>query len=184
MGVGVGVAMFILLVLLTSVVVLILVVVVVRRKGATKQKRDTTVEDDPYYNTAIVMRETEMTEQGMGSDYHYARNHTGEEEDPFNDGFNPYEVVDRRVHSKNTMTPMPKESSTPTSAMNGPAVYAAVGKSKKNGPKETGDVFSITHKEDQYAMPIKKEGKLTDKGEAVVRSGGTEEEELHDAMVG
>ena len=175
--------MLLLLVLLTLVAVLILVVVVVKRKATTKQKRDTTVEDDPYYNTAIVMQETEMTEQGMGNDYHYALNHTGEEEDPFNDGFNPYEVVDRRVHSKNTMTPMPKESSTPTSAMNGPAVYAAVGKSKKNGPKETGDVFSITHKEDQYAMPIKKEGKLTDKGEAVVRSGGVEEEEQYDDMV-
>ena len=176
--------MLLFLVLLTLVAVLILVVVMVKRKAATKQKRDTAVEDDPYYNTAIVMQETEMTEQGMGSDYHYARNHTGEEEDPFNDGFNPYEVVDRKAHSKSTMTPVPKESSTPTSATNGTAVYIAVGKCKEKGPKETGDVFSITHKEDQYAMPIKKEGKLTDKGEAVVRSGGTEEEELYDAMVG
>ena len=77
-----------------------------------------------------------MTEQGAGNDYHYARNHTGEEEDPFIDWFNPYEVADRTVHSKNTITPDPEESSTPISATKGPAVYAAVG--KKKGPKETG----------------------------------------------
>ena len=41
-----------------------------------------------------------MTEQGVGSDYQYARNYTGEEEDPFSDGFNHYGVADRMVHSK------------------------------------------------------------------------------------
>ena len=41
-----------------------------------------------------------MTEQGAGNDYQYASNHTGEEEDSFNDGFNPYEVVDRRYTAK------------------------------------------------------------------------------------
>ena len=166
-------------------VVLILVVVAVKRKAATKQKRGTTVEDDPYYNTTVVTQETEMTEQGVGNDYHYARNHTGEEEDPFSDGFNQYEVDDRQVQSKNTTTPAPHESSTPASATKEHAVYATVDKSKKKGPKkETDDAFSITHKEEPYAMPIKKEGKLTDEGEAVVRSGGVEEEEQYDDMVG
>ena len=106
-GVGIGVGVFLLLVECISVV-LILVVVVVKRKAATKQKRDTTVGDDPYYNnTASVMQEheTEMNEQGAGNDYQYARNHIGEEEDPFNEGFNPYEVIDRKVKSKKTMTP-------------------------------------------------------------------------------
>ena len=86
-----------------------------------------------------------MTEQSAGNDYQYASNHTGEEENSFNDGFNPYEVVDRKVHSKNTPTPAPEESSTPASATNGPAVYATVDKNKKKGPKETGAVVMFTH---------------------------------------
>ena len=183
-GVGAGVSVFLLLVVCISVV-LILVVVAVKRKAAHKQKRSTTEGDDPYYNTAVVTQETGMTEQGLGNDYHYARNHTGEEEGPFSDGFYQYEVADRQVHSKNTTTPAPNESSTPASATNEPAVYATVDKSKKKGPKkETDDVFLITHKEEPYAMPIKKEGKLTDEGEAVVRSGGVEEEEQYDDTVG
>ena len=181
---GAGVGAFLLLVVCISVM-LILVVVAVKRKAAHKQKRSPTEGDDPYYNTAVVTQEAEMTEQGLGNDYQYARNHTGEEEDPCSDGFNHYEVADRQVHSKNTMTPAPNESSTPASATNEPAVYATVDKSKKKGTKkETDNVFLITHKEDPYAMPIKKEGKLTDEGEAVVRSGGVEEEEQCDDMVG
>ena len=181
MGAGVGA---LLLLVVCSSVVLILVVVAVKRKAATKQKRGTTEGDDPYYNnTAVVTQETEMTEQGAGNDYQYASNHTDEEEHPFSDVFNHYEVADTQVHSKNT-TPATNKS-TPASAANGPAVYATVDKSKKKGPKkEAGDVFSITHKEDPYAMPIKKEGKLTDAGEAVVRSGGVEEEEQYDDTVG
>ena len=182
MGAGVGV--FLLLVVCSSVV-LILVVVAVQRKAAHKQKRGTRVEDDPHYNTTVVTEETEMTEQIGGNDYKYARNHTGEEEDLFSNGFNHYEVADKQVHSKNTTTPAPNESSTPASATNEPAVYATVVKSKKKVPKkETDDIFLITHKEDPYAMPIKKEGKLTDEGEAVVSSGGREEEEQYDDMVG
>ena len=82
------------------------------------------------------------------------------------------------------MTPALKESSTPTSANNGSAVYAAVNKSKKKGPKETENGVTFSHKDEQYAMPIKKEGKLTDKGKAVVRSRGVEEEEQYDVTVG
>ena len=74
-----------------------------------------------------------------------------------------------------TTAPAPEESSAPVSATNGPTMYATVGKSKKKGPKETGDVVMFTHKEDQYAMPNKKEAKLTENGEAVVKSGGMEE---------
>ena len=62
-------------------------------------------------------------------------------------------------------------------------MYATVDKSKKKGPKETEDVVTFSHKDDQYAMPIKKEGKLTDNGEAVVRSRGVEEEEQYDVTV-
>ena len=148
--------MFLLLVL--CITVMLIFVVVAKRKAGHKQKRDTTVGDDPCYNnTVVVMQETEMTEQCAGTDYQNASNHTGEEEDSFNDEFNPYEVADRKLHSKNTTTPAPEESSTPVNATSGPAVYATVDKSKKKGPKETGDVVMFTHKEDQYAMPNKKE---------------------------
>ena len=82
------------------------------------------------------------------------------------------------------MTPAPEESSTPVSATNGPAVYATVDKSKMKGPKETGDAVTFSYKDDQYAMPMKMEGKLTEKGEAMVRSGGVEEEEQYDDTVG
>ena len=63
-------------------------------------------------------------------------------------------------------------------------IYATVGKSKKKGPKETGDVVMFTHKEDQYAMPNKKED-----GEAVVKSGGRVEawrkrDSIYDDTVG
>ena len=45
-------------------------------------------------------------------------------------------------------------------------------------------MFTHVHKDDQYAMKIKMEGKLTDKGEAVVSSGGIEEEDQYDDTVG
>ena len=50
-------------------------------------------------------------------------------------GFNPYEEVGSKAQMKTTKTPVPKESSTPASAINGPAVYAVVDKSKKKGAK-------------------------------------------------
>ena len=55
-----------------------------------------------------------------------------EEDDPITDGFDPYEVVDRKDSIKRTKTPAPKESSTPSSATNVHAVYAIMDKKKQS----------------------------------------------------
>ena len=144
-GVGVSVGVFVLLVL-WFVVAIIVVVVVVRRKVARKQKRDVTVGDNSFYqNTAAVMQEAEMQEQGISADFRDAQhlqgadNDLGDEEDPFDVGYNHYEVADRMVVcSKNTMTPTLKESSTPASATKVDVVYAVVDKSKKKRAKKKG----------------------------------------------
>ena len=182
---GIGVSIFLLLVL-TIVVVLIVVVVVVNRKAACKQKRDMIVNDNPYYNnTVVVLQEQEM--QGVGADYNDAHSiNQGEDEDPLNSdvGYNPYEVVDRKVHSKNTTTPTPKESSTPASATMVDAVYTVVDKSKKKGAKKKPeDEPTVVNRDDLYAMPMTKAVKMTDKEEGVVVSGGVEEVELYDDVV-
>ena len=118
--VGVGVGVFILLVL-WIVVAIIVVVLVVRRKAAREQKRDVTVGDNPFYQHTA------------------ADNDLGDEEDPFDVGYNHYEVDDRTVVcSKNTKTRTPKESSTPASATKVDVVYAVVDKSKKKGAKKKG----------------------------------------------
>ena len=117
MGIGVGVLF---LLVLSIVVVLIVVVVVVNRKAACKQKRDVIVNDNPYYNnTVVVLQEQEMLEQVVGADNIAAHSiNQGEDEDllNFDVGYNPCEAVDRKVHSKNTMTSNPKISSTPATA--------------------------------------------------------------------
>ena len=174
--------------MLSTVVVLIVVVVVVNRKAACKQKRD--VNDNPYYNnTVVVLQEQEM--QGVGADYNDAHscqgvgNNQGEDNNPlnFDVDYNPYEVVDRKVHSKNTMTPTPKVSSTPASATMVDAVYAVVDKSKKKGAKKRrGEEPTIVSK-DLYALPMAKVVKMTDKEEGVVVSGGVEEGEHYDDVV-
>ena len=141
-GVGVSVGVFILLVL-WIVVAIIVVVVVVRRKAARKQKRDVTVGDNSFsQNTAAVTQEAEIQEQGIDADFRDAQHLQGAdndlvgEEDPFDVGYNHYEVADRTVVcSKNTKTRTPKESSTPASATKVDAVYAVVDKSKKKGAK-------------------------------------------------
>ena len=174
--VGIGVGMFLLLVLLTSVVVLILVVVVKRRKGANKQKRRTHCEDSLYYNNIVtVTQETEMKEQDTGTDHQDAGHHTGEGEDLFNDVSNPYEVVDK-VHSEITQTLAPKESSTPASATNVPSIYAVVDKSKKRA-KKTAVGSTVINKDELYAKPMRRVGKITDGGEGMVASAGAEEGE-------
>ena len=94
-------------------------------------------------NTAVVTQEkAEMQEQGIDADCRDAQhlqgadNDLGDEEDPFDVGYNHYEVADRTlVCSKNTMTPTPKVSSTPASATKVDAVYAVVDKSKKKGQR-------------------------------------------------
>ena len=146
-GVGVSVGVFVLLVL-WIVVAVIVVVVVVRRKAARKQKRDVTVGDNPFYqNTAAVMREAKMQEQAIDANFRDAQrlqgadNDLGDEEDPFDAGYNHYEVADRTVVcSKITIAPTPKESSTPASASatKVDVVYAVVDKSKKKRAKKKG----------------------------------------------
>ena len=133
---------FVLLVL-WIVVAIIVVVVVVKRKAACKQKRDVTVGDNPFYqNTGAVTQEVEMQEQGIDADFTDAQhlqgadNDLGDEEDPFDVGYNHYEVADRTVVCKNTVTQTPKESSTPACATKVDAVYAVVDKSKKGAKKK------------------------------------------------
>ena len=180
-GVGVGVSMFLLLAL-SILVVLILVVVMMRRKAACKQKRDTTMGDNLHYNnTVVVNQEMEQKEEGVSADYKDEKcledvdEDKGEEDGTFDDGFDPYEVVDRKVHAKNAKKPPPKES-VPTANI-APTVYAIVDKSKKKGTKKE----TVTNN-DEYAMPMKKMGKMTDKGEGVVESGRVEEEQYDDTV--
>ena len=188
-GVGLGVSMFLLLVL--SILVVIILVVVLVRKTAYKQKRDATIGENLHYsNTVVVNEEMEMKEKGVNADYKDVDGYqdvdkdSGEDDGPFDDGFDPYEVVDRKVHTKNVKKSAPKESSPPASANNVPPIYAVVDKSKKKGAtKETEDGCNIA-KNDLYAMPMKKMGKMTDKGEGVVESGGVEEGEQYDDTVG
>ena len=186
MGIGVGIFLFIVL------------SIVVKREAAYKQKRDVIVNGNPYYNNTVVMlQEQEMLEQGVGADYNDAHSCQGvgnnqqginqrEDEDMlnFDVGYNPYEVVNRKVLSKNTMTPTPKVSSTPASATMVDPMYAVVDKSKKKGAKKkTEDEPTVVNKDYLYAVPMTKEVKMTDKGRGVVVSGGVEEGEHYDDVV-
>ncbi len=170
-----------------------MVVVVVNRKAACKQKRDVIVNDNPYYNnTVVVLQELEVVEKGVGADNNDAHscqgvgNNQGEGEDllNFDVDYNPYEVVDREVLGKNTMTPTPKVSSTAASATKVDAVYAVVDKSKKkSAKKETKVEPTVVNKDDLYAMPMTKAVKMTDEGGGVVVSGGVEEWGHYDNVV-
>ena len=173
-----------LLVLLIAVV-LILVVVVVRKKTAYKQNRDTTMVDNQHYiNTVMVNEGMEMKEKDVGADYKDVFEDNGEEEGPIADSFDPYEVVGRKVHTENAKKPAPKEFALTASATNVPAVYATVDKSKKKGAKKKREDGCNVAKNVLYAMPMKKMGKMADKGEGVVESGGVEEGEQYDDTVG
>ena len=139
-----------------------MLVMVVKRKAACKQKRDVIVNGNPYYdNNAVVLQEQEM--QAVGADYndaHSINQGEGEDEDEdeyFDVGYNPYEVVNRKVHSKNTMTPTPNVLSTPASATKVDAVHAVVDKNNK----KTEDEPTVINKDDLYAMPMAKEVKMT-----------------------
>ena len=184
-GVGVGVGVFLLLVLLT-VVVLILVVVAVRRKTACKQNTNVQMGHSSHYNNAAVEKEgIDMKENGLGANYADVDNGDGEKKGSLVDGFDPYEDVDRQPQLKHTKRLAPKESAPTASVTNVPAVYATVDKSKKKGAKkETEDGCTVTNKDDLYAMPMKKMGKMTDTEKGVVESGGVEEEEQYDDAVG
>ena len=184
-GVGVGGSMFLLLVSSISVVI-ILVVVVMRRKVTYKQKRDTTMGDSLHHNNPVVAnQETVLKESGVGADYKDAAGYQdvdedmGEEEGLFSDGLDPYEVFDRKAHTKNAKKPALKESTPTASATNLPAINAIV--DKNGAEKETGDGCTATNN-DLYAMPMRKMGKMTGKGEVVVKSGGVEEEQYDDTV--
>ena len=163
-----------------------MLVMVVKRKAACKQKRDVIVNGNPYCNNnAIVLQEQEM--QGVGADYNDEHSiNQGEDEDEdedeyFDVGYNPYEVVNRKVHSKNTMTLTPNVFSTPASAAKVDDVPTVVDKNKKNGAKKkTEDEPTVRNKDDLYARPMAKVVKMTNKGGGVVVSGGVEEGEHYD----
>ena len=186
MGVVVGV--FLLLVLSTAVI-LMLVVVMLKRKASHKQKssRDVTMNDN---NTVVATPELELQEQGVSADYkdeegyQSVDNDQGKEE-PFDVGYNPYEVVDKKAHSKNIMTSAAlKNFATPATVPRVDVVYAVVDKSKKKGAKKkTEDEPTVVNKDDLYALPMAKVVKMTDKGGGVVVSGGVEEGEHYDDVV-
>ena len=102
----------------------------------------------------------------------------------FDVGYNPYEAVDTKVHSENTMTQTPNVSSTPASACRVDAMYAVVNKSKSKGAKKkTEDEPTVINKDDLYAMPMTMVDKITDEGGGVIVSGGVEEGKLNDDVV-
>ena len=174
-GVGVGVGVFLLLVLLTVVVLFVVVLVVVRRRAACKQNTNVQMGDTLHYNNTVVEKEgIDMKEKGLGANYADVDNGKGEEKGLLVDGFDPYEDIDRQPQLKHAKRLAPKESAPTASTTSVPAVYAVVDKSKKKG----------TNKDDLYAMPMKKMGKMTDTEKGVVESGGVEEEEQYDDAVG
>ena len=181
-GVGVGVGVFLLLSVLTLVAI-ILVVVVVRRKVSYKQKGDLKMEVNPYYNNELVAKQGNEIEEeclGAGHDYVYANMNEGK--GSIVDGFDPYDDVDGKVQNEAAKKHAPKESSTPVSVTNIGDLYAVVDKSQKKGAEKEKE--TVTNKEDLYAMPMKKKGKLTERGEGVVESGGVEKGEENDNAVG
>ena len=186
---GVGVSMFLLFLMLIMVII-IMVVAVARRKAAYKQKRDATMGVNLHYNSTVVAeQEMELRENGVGADYKDADGYedankdNDEEEDPFDVGFDPYDVVDRKVHTKSAKKTAPRESAPTASATNAPVVYATVDKSKKKGAKKETEVESTATNNDLYAMPMRKNmGKMTDKGEGVVESGDVEEKQYDDTV--
>ena len=178
--VGVGVGVFLLISVLTLVGI-ILVVVVVRRKVTYRQKGEPKMEDNPYCNNALVAKQgNEVEEKRLSAHYAYAD--MNEATGSIVDGFNPYEDVDGKAQIKTAMKIAPNESSTPVSVTNIGDLYAVVDKSQKKGAEKEKE--TVTNKEDLYAMPMKKKGKLTERGEGVVESGGVEREEENDNLVG
>ena len=181
-GVVAGVSVFLVLSVLTLVAI-ILVVVVVRRKVTYEQKGDSKMEGNLYYsNVLMAKKEHEVEENGLvsaGHDCDYADKNEVKVETV--DVIDPYEDVDGKVQIKTTMKLAPNESSTPVGVTNIGDLYAVVDKSQKKGAgkeKET-----VTNKEDLYAMPMKKKGKLTETGEGVVKSEGVEKrEECNDTI--
>ena len=190
-GVLVGSSMFLLLALSILVVtILVIVAATVKRKATCKQTRDLAMIDNPCYNTVVRQLVMEMKEKEADNDDECADDDEsiakvkGEEDAtiPVTDDVYQYEVADRELHSKSTKPLAAKESPTPASATNGPAIYAVVDKSKKR-IKQTSDGSMTINKEELYAMPIEKKGKITDKCEDMIGCGGAEEGEQYDDTV-
>ena len=133
------------------------------------------MEDNPYYNNALMaMQGNEVEEKRLGSDYAYAdmNEATG----------SIVEDVDNKAQIKTAKKQAPKGYSTPVSVTNIGDLYAVVDKSQKKGAEKEKE--TVTNKEDLYAMPVKKKGKLTERGEGVVERGGVERGEECDDMAG
>ena len=175
MGAGVGV--FILLLLLALGVVIV-VVVVVRRKVTYKQKGDSKMECNPYYNNELIAKQgNEVEENGLGAghDYDYV-----EKKCMAVDSFHPYEDVDSKTQINTAMKLAPNVSCISVSVTGD--LYAVVDKSHKKGAEKEKE--PVTNKEDLYTMPVKKKGKLAERGEGVMEKGGVEKGEEFDDMVG
>ena len=158
-----------------------------KKKAAYKLKSDTLLGDNLWCdNNVVVKQEMEMKDEGVTAEDRDGQqnvdNDNGEIEDPVEDGFNPYEVADRKEHTKNTNTPAPKESSTPASAFDVPAIYAVVDKSKKKVIREAED-GPIDANSDQHAMAMETHGEIADAGERVVACDGLEEEQYDETVV-
>ena len=147
-----------------------------------KQKGDSKMEHNPYFNNELVSNQgSEMEEKGLGAGHSYNYGDTNVGQGVTVDGFDPYEDVNGKAQIKTAMKQAPKESSTPVSVTNIGDLYAVVDKSKKKGAEKKKE--TATNKEDLYAMPMKKKGKLTERGVGVVESGGVEKGEECDDMV-
>ena len=92
-------------------------------------------------------------------------------------------VMDEQGVVKNVNRPVSKETAPPPSATSVSHIYAIVNKSKKKGAKKEREDRSTTTNNDQCAMPMRKMGKMRDKGKGVVRSGGVEKGEQYDDIV-
>ena len=194
-AVGVGVGVFLLFVMLIMVVI-IMVAVFVKRKAVYKQKRNATMGDNLHYsNTVVAKQEIGLTEKGVGSDYEDVDSYKNadsyedvdsdqsEEEGPLTDGH--YEAVDRMVHIKNVNRPFSKESAPTARDTNVPAMYTVVDKSKNGAARQKMDKTedgSTATNSNQYAVPMRKMGEMTGKGEGVVASGRVEKEQYDDII--
>ena len=187
-GVGVGVGVFLLL-MLSTVVVVILVVVIVKRKAARKQKMYNITRASLWYHNSVVVEYEEekkvtvvvSADYDEGDGYQDVDNGKGEDDNPL-DGFITYKVIDRRKNIKNTRTPAPKDSPTPASAPNIPAVYAVVNKKKKRVAKKTENGSTVANRDPRDVMPMKKIATTTVKEEGVVSDGMEVEEKCDDVV--
>ena len=182
-GVGGGVGVLLLLSVLILVAI-ILVVVVVRRKVTYKQKGDSKMEDNPYYSNVRGANQGNEMEKGLSAGHGYTYADTNVGRGVTIDDFDPYDdaYADCKGQINTAKHQAPEDSSTPVSVTNIGDLYAVVDKSqKKRGEKKK---ETVTNKEDLYTMPMKKKGKLTERGEGVVESGGVEKGEENDSTVG